>query len=54
MWDIHEDAHHDLHQELDSACCAYNEQKSQFNQLQLDYKSLEDQLDNEQRQGQGG
>ena len=33
MWDIHEAACHELCQELDSACHAYDEQKSQFNQL---------------------
>ena len=33
MRDIHEDAHHELRQELDSTRCAYNEQKAQFNQL---------------------
>ena len=47
MRDIHKDACHELCQELDSACCAYNEQKAQFNRLQSDYGSLEDQLDNE-------
>ena len=33
MQDICKDARHKLRQELDSACCAYNEQKAQFNQL---------------------
>ena len=33
MGDIHKDACHELHQEPDSARCAYNEQKAQFNQL---------------------
>ena len=52
MQDIHEDAHHKLHQDLESAHCAYNEQKAQFNWLQSDYKSLKDQLDDKWRQGQ--
>ena len=50
MWDIHEDACHRLHQELDSTCCAYDKQKSQFNWLRSDYNALNDQLDNEWRQ----
>ena len=33
MWDIHEDAHHELCQELNSAYHAYDEQKAQFNWL---------------------
>ena len=51
MRDIHKDAHHELHQELDSARHAYDKQKAQFNWLQLDYESLEDQLDDEWRRG---
>ena len=49
MQDICKDAHHELHQELNSACHAYDEQKSQFNWLRSDYESLKDQLDDEQR-----
>ena len=51
MWDIHEDACCELHQELDSACHAYDEQKAHFNWLRSDYESLKDQLDDERRQG---
>ena len=49
MRDIHKDAHHELCQELDSTHRAYDEQKAQFNQLRLDYESLKDQLDDEQK-----
>ena len=49
MQDICEDACHELRQELDSARCAYDEQKAQFNQLRTDYESLEDQLDDERK-----
>ena len=47
MWDIHEDARHGLCRELDSARHAYDEQKAQFNWLQLDYDALDNQLDDE-------
>ena len=49
MQDLHEDARHELCEELDSACHAYDEQKAQFNQLRSDYESLEDQLDDERK-----
>ena len=52
MQDISKDAHHELRQEFDSTHCAYDEQKAQFNWLQSDYESLDDQLDDEWRQGQ--
>ena len=51
MWDIREDAHYKPCQELDSAHRAYDEQKAQFNRLQSDYESLDDQLDDEWRRG---
>ena len=47
MCDLCEDAHHGLRQELDSAHCAYDEQKAQFNQLRSYYNALNDQLDDE-------
>ena len=51
MWDICEDARHELCQELDSTCHAYDKQKAQFNQLRSDYESLKDQLDDKWKQG---
>ena len=49
MQDICKDARHELCQELDSTRCAYDKQKAQFNWLQSDYESLNDQLDEKRR-----